>query len=216
MRDKILTFPESRGQCLWQNSSLGAESRGCKGCDPLLVATTPLTNGGQKGRLVQSAMVLGLCGHIVCVLAVKNMPVASPPCVHTSTLKGSEMQIFVPTPQITSLLQTKFPACRTCKLLGILTSMLQVMHGGQWPGRTPSLRRKLLWSHPCCTTVCTHQPKHREKASSHPNKNASDTPDHSCRCSSGSSILLLWTLTRIAPCSHRNTEVHLWRDQVPF
>lgn len=32
--------PKSRGQCLWQNSSLGAESRGCKGCKPLMVSTT--------------------------------------------------------------------------------------------------------------------------------------------------------------------------------
>lgn len=53
MRDKILTYPpnpspsspappqkkkkKSRGQCLWKNSSLGAES---KVCSPLLVAVT--------------------------------------------------------------------------------------------------------------------------------------------------------------------------------
>ena len=78
---------QSRRQCLWQNSSLGAESRGCKGCNPLLVATTSLTNEGQKESLVQPAMVLRLYGHIACVLAVKNMPVASPTCVHTSTRK---------------------------------------------------------------------------------------------------------------------------------
>lgn len=36
---------------------------------------------------MQSAMVFGLFGQIVCVLAVKNMPDASPTGVHTSTVK---------------------------------------------------------------------------------------------------------------------------------
>lgn len=133
------------------------------------------------------------------------------PVLHVSIhlhLKGSAIQISVPTPQITSLLLTKSPACWKCRLLGILMSMLQEGHRGWWPGRTPPLRRKLLWNHPCCTTVCTDQPKYKEKASSHPNKNPSDTPDHYHRCSSGSSILLLWTLMRIASCSQRNTELH--------
>ena len=170
---------------------------------------TSLTNEGQKESLVQSAMVLRLYGHIACVLAVKNMPVASPTCVHTSTLKRQcNADLCTNTPNCLAAAD-KIPCMQQMQTPGDPCVHAASEAQGIVAWQDTSLRRKLLWNRPCCTTVCTHQPKHREKASSHPSKNLSDIPDHYCRCSSGSSILLLWTLTRIAPCSHRNREVHL-------
>lgn len=199
--------PKSRGQCLWLNSSVGAESRGCKGCNPLMVATTLSDYWRTKQKF--GAVSYGLSTawpRCMCTNSQEHVSCQSHVSIQLH-FKDSGKQISVPSLQVTS--KTKFPSFSKWKLLGILMSVLQVQHRGWQSGRTSSLRKKLLWNHPYDNRVCAQQSKHWEKASFHPNKNVSYTPNHHCRCSSASSILLLWTLIRIAPCSHRNTEVHL-------
>jgi len=132
------------------------------------------------------------------------------PALHVSihlNLKGNAMKISIPTPKCliaadrnpcTTDANSWCSSCPHCKW-GTEDGGL----AGHWE---ENYFEFILAALEC---VCTHEPRHRGKASSHPNRKAANRPDHYRRCSSGSLILPLCSLMQIAACSHTNTEVHL-------